>query len=93
MQYQAAQTLRQATPGASPVNNVTLTRRDGTTLRCELHTVAMVGPGGEIAGYRGVARDVAERLLAEHTRRLAAVGQLSAGVAHEFKLVLFPPHH
>jgi len=83
-----AQTLRQATPAASPVNNVTLTRRDGTTLRCELHTVAMVGPGGEIVGYRGVARDVAERLLAEHTRRLAAVGQLSAGVAHEFNNIM-----
>ncbi len=83
-----SEALRSTTAESSSVSTLTLTKADGTTVTCEVHTVAMVDGDGGPVGYRGVARDVAERLQAEHTHRLAAVGQLSAGVAHEFNNIM-----
>jgi len=83
-----SEALRSSTAESSSVSTLTLTKADGATVTCEVHAVAMIDADGGPVGYRGVARDVAERLQAEHTHRLAAVGQLSAGVAHEFNNIM-----
>ncbi len=65
-----------------------LRRADGSYLLCELHTMAVRGPDGALVGFRGVARDIAERQRMEQAQRLAAVGELATGVAHEFNNLL-----
>jgi PAS domain S-box-containing protein len=42
-----------------------LKRKDGSTVLCEVHSVAVRSRGGELLGYRGVARDTGERQQVE----------------------------
>ncbi len=62
-------------------------RPDGTTGFVEASASPIRGSSGEILGFRGVGRDVTERRKVEEqlmlTDRLASVGQLAAGIAHE----------
>ncbi len=62
--------------------------KDGRTLPCEVHSVALCDSDGVLTGYRGVLRDISERKQIEESQRLAAIGHLAAGVAHEFNNIL-----
>ena len=59
-------------------------RKDGTYLPLEIHAAPLIGPDGKLEGFRGVMRDITSRRELENAQRLSAVGQLAAGVAHEF---------
>lgn len=61
-------------------------RRDGTLLPVELNSV-LIRYGGRPAILTS-ARDITARKRAEEAQRMAALGQLAAGVAHEFNNVL-----
>jgi len=71
-----------------------LRRKDGSTIRSEVKASLLRDQGGQAVGLLVVARDISERKRAEEERgrleqqlqlagRLAAVGELAAGVAHE----------
>jgi len=60
-----------------------LRRADGSLLPVEIRSMPCFGPGGELVGYRGVVRDITERLRVEQAQRMAAVGELAAGIAHD----------
>ncbi len=64
-------------------------RKDGSHVPCEIHSAPVQSPDGTFVGYRGVMRDVTERIRAEEAQRLAAVGELASGIAHEFNNILF----
>ncbi|MEI6503052.1 MAG: PAS domain S-box protein, partial [Armatimonadota bacterium] len=62
--------------------------KNGRSIPVEAHAMAILRSDGELVGYRGVLRDGTERMKAQDAQRLAAVGQLAAGVAHEFNNLL-----
>ncbi|OGN92917.1 MAG: hypothetical protein A2Z75_07370 [Chloroflexi bacterium RBG_13_50_10] len=71
-----------------------VTRKDGSAGFADASVYLLRSQGGEIIGFRGVGRDITEHKLAEEERiqlelkaqitsRLASVGEMAAGVAHE----------
>ncbi len=62
--------------------------KDGSVIPFEVHSVALRDPDGTLLGFRGVLRDISERKQIEESQRLAAIGHLAAGVAHEFNNIL-----
>jgi PAS domain S-box-containing protein len=71
-----------------------LIRKDGSIGFADTSASLLRSQTGEIIGFRGVGRDVTERKMAEEERkqlelkaqmtsRLASVGEMAAGVAHE----------
>ncbi len=81
--------LHQAMAGGGPVVACfTARRRGGTLFPLEVHAVAFTDAGGQVAGLRAVLRDISARQQTEQSQRMAAIGQLAAGVAHEFNNVL-----
>jgi two-component system cell cycle sensor histidine kinase/response regulator CckA len=69
-------------------------RKDGSTGFADASISLLRSQEGEIIGFRGVGRDITERKMAEEERiqlelkaqitsRLASVGEMAAGVAHE----------
>ena len=69
-------------------------RKDGSTGVGELVALPMRDEKGEVIGFRGVGRDISERIKAEEERkelerrahlaaRLASVGEMASGIAHE----------
>ncbi len=74
-----------------PLRNIT---KDGRIIYTEDTVLPLRNESGEVIGFRGLSRDVTERKLAEEERkqlelkaqitsRLASVGEMAAGVAHE----------
>jgi len=69
-------------------------RKNGNDGFADVSASLLRSQGGEIIGFRGVGRDITERKMAEEERkqlelkaqatsRLASVGEMAAGVAHE----------
>jgi PAS domain S-box-containing protein len=69
-------------------------RKDGSIGIGELAALPVRDEKGEVVGFRGIGRDIAERVKAEEERRelerraqlaarLAAVGEMASGIAHE----------
>jgi two-component system NtrC family sensor kinase len=61
--------------------------RDGSTLHLELSIKTVRDEAGEVIKYRGVARDVTERVQLQaqliQSAKLSGIGQMISGVAHE----------
>jgi PAS domain S-box-containing protein len=78
-----------ATRAAVPGLTVTLRRRNGRTVPVELAAAPLRGGEGKELGVIGVFRDLTRvRQLEDRLRRsdrLAAIGELAAGLAHEIK--------
>ena len=73
---------------------IKLRKKDGTEVECLLTSVARWDDGKNILGYQGIIRDISQRKLAEAEKeeieqkaelasRLAAVGEMASGIAHE----------
>jgi PAS domain S-box-containing protein len=71
-----------------------LLRDDGRIISAETTAVPVVGPNGELLGYRGATRDVTERLRAHEEQRIAkeaaqaadrAKSEFLANMSHEIR--------
>ncbi len=66
--------------------------KDGHPVCLLTNATPVLDPAGNVIGYRGVDRDVTERIelrrQLEHAERLQALGTLARGVAHDFNNVL-----
>ncbi len=84
-----------------PVRMVTfeVIRNDGETAVLELSASLMKNEEGRPVGFRGVVRDVSERLIAEaekkkleeqlrQAQKMEAIGTLAGGIAHDFNNAL-----
>jgi PAS domain S-box-containing protein len=83
----------------SDVTDIEIIRKDGTTITVELNAYLVQDSEGNPIGFRGVVRDVSERLLAEMEKRklenqlqqaqkMEAIGNLAGGIAHDFNNIL-----
>jgi len=90
------QTFNQVYQTGEPVKSLSLriVRKDGATGFAEVAVFPLRNREGEIIGFRGVGRDITERRRAEAERtelqqkaqlasRLASIGEMAAGIAHE----------
>src|SRR3990172_9176873 len=78
-----------STSASVTLPSLTMTRADGSSAQVEITTSSLLGSEGKILGVVGVFRDLSViHQLEEQLRRadrLAAVGTLAAGLAHEIK--------
>jgi two-component system NtrC family sensor kinase len=90
----AAANMEQKDPGRSRMLELELNCKDGSTIWIEAEANFLRDPDGQAVGILAVLRDISERKQAEEERkrleqqlqlagRLAAVGELAAGIAHE----------
>jgi len=74
-------------------------RTEGSERRLELSLSLIADEEGQATGYRGVVRDVTDRLFAEEERKklevqlqaaqkMEAIGTLAGGIAHDFNNIL-----
>lgn len=84
----AREALKKVAGGHAETQQYSIKRADGTLLPVEIHSVASRDRNGMLIGFRGVIRDISNRQELEEAQRLAALGQLAAGVAHEFNNIL-----
>jgi len=75
--------------GAAVSGDVALTRKDDGDLRLEMTVSAIPADQGRIQGFVLLFRDLTQirdlKKQVETNRRLAAIGKLAAGVAHEIR--------
>ena len=83
----------------SKVTDFELIRKDGTTVTIELSAYLMRDHDGKPIGFRGVARDVTEKIEIEREKKkmethfhqgqkMEAIGNLAGGIAHDFNNIL-----
>jgi PAS domain S-box-containing protein len=73
--------------GTKQVYDVEVVTRSGATRLATVSVSPLRSPDGQVLGVLGIARDITEAKKMEeqirHTERLASIGKLAAGVAHE----------
>jgi PAS domain S-box-containing protein len=71
---------------------IRLRRKSGEPIICQMTATAVRDDRGATIAYRGILRDVtSERQLEEqlrHAQKMEAVGQLTAGISHDFNNIL-----
>ena len=77
---------------ANPGFYYEIIRKDGTKRHCVVSVTSIKDSSGQPNGFRGIFRDVTERLQLEDQLRQAAkmeaIGQLAGGIAHDFNNIL-----
>ncbi|MGA2664871.1 MAG: PAS domain S-box protein [Nitrososphaerales archaeon] len=75
--------------GNGPQRTKRCLHKDGSVSVMETRGVPVYGAGGRLMGYRGVDRDVTEKVEMEErllkSERFAAIGELAAMVAHDLR--------
>lgn len=80
-------------------SNWEMFRRDGSTIIIETSISLITDPDGEAIGFRGIIRDITERVQTarekadlevqlQRSQRMEAIGTLAGGIAHNFNNLL-----
>ncbi len=95
------QAFRKMARSGEPVRVMTfpVIAQDGSDKVLDLSAALTLDPGGAVTGFRGLARDVTAKIIAQkekeklqaqlnHAQRMEAVGTLAGGIAHDFNNLL-----
>lgn len=88
--------VREAIAGSLDEEGVTfeatMLKKSGAPVLVEITGRALLDESGRLTGFQGIARDITDRRHMEERlqrqEQLAAVGQLAAGIAHDFRNLL-----
>ncbi len=87
------------TGDAQRIGSCDVLRPDGQRMVLELSVSQVKTPSGRIEGFRGIARDVSEKLKVarekqrlenqlHQARKMEAIGTLASGIAHDFNNIM-----